>query len=1660
MTRGLHATFVALWLGAFALPAAAAVTIEVNLPRDQIRIETVDGVVQVHVAADRFEPLADAGWPALPFRVVAVLLPQGTDVASFTVNSRGDLAIAAAPNFAAAGRAVSVDGAAATSSPPVAPAASGGVFPGERARLLGVGTLHGYTIASFAVFPLRVANGELVWSERLELRVETNASTRPTVTLERRRSDVRERARAEIVSLVENPQALDAYVFNDVEVAKRRGGFQATPFPSLEGSPVDYLIVTPDSLATAYQALADFKTKKGVPTVVRTMEWIRANTRNGADPQETIRNFVIEAYAKWGITYLLLGGDTEQVPARFAWSGFYDGGRSLPADMYFGCLDGDWNSEHDSVFGEELPAGNDWPDLYAEVYVGRLPTRSVAEVSLMTSKIIAYETPSVAAYTNSVLFLAEVLFPMNWSPPQAVTLNGADLTEPVYLDNPLLQSPGMSVTRMYETSDLFPGSVPENKTAAMAALNAGYNHVIHVGHGFRFTMSVGTASIQNSDADLLVNGNKLSCLYFLNCSGVAYDYPCLAEHFLRNPNGGAISAVGANESAFPNASANYMDEYYHLLFTQNVYHAGETFARSRLPRTALAILGDNIDLWTHYIYSLLADPELPMWNGSAATIAVTHTGSVNKGQNSILVTVTSGGNPVSGAKVCLSKGEEDYEIGLTNGLGQATIPFRAETNGVIDVAVTGRNLRRYSGTINVGGTGAYLAITAITIDDDGAGGTSGNGNGVIDGGETVDLHITVRNNGTAATAGIVDAVLRSSDPGVVLVDTTATAGGAVGASQSVLLTGGMRVAFDETLADEHAVPFKLAIKDNGVITWNDSFNKEVHVPIMGKVRLRIDDTVTGNGNGIVEAGEQFKLFVDMKNFGTGSFPGGITIISDIDAAFGFSDSVDTYGVIPSMSSGENQSGFVLTENSVSAAHRLGFFIADTFGRVYADTLELRPPLPPSSLVINPSLGSDRLQLTWAQSTSLDRAHYRVYRATAPGGPFTLATTDPVAHALFVDVGLAPNTIYYYRGTTLDAAGNESAVSATVSGSTNPKQLVGWPQPLALETAASVAVGDLNGDGDLEVVVVANKVYAWHHDGAELVDGDGDPQTWGVISSLGGASWVSHPALGRIDNLPGLDIVASSRDTKQVFVFNANGQVAPGWPRTLENTIRAGMVVGDINDDGLNEVIAVDESGVVYVFNRNGTEFIDGDANPATQGVFFRMQLPMTFNYSTPCVADVDNDGKDEIIVGSQNSRVYVLNDNATVSPGWPYVLSTPIAGSPAVGDVDANGDLEIVVFETVGNLRVLNHDGTQQMNQFFANGSPPLFFNPSPVLGNVQGDGKLEIFVPTKAGKVHGIQSNGVPLAGWPVTYSTTAIYTESSPVIVDVDNNGTCDVVLGDESQYIRAWQLNGQVLAGFPLATDDAMRGVPTVTDLDRDGSVDLVAAGWDKTVHVWDFVGGWNAAKALWPRFHANLHNNGRLNYVVPTPVGGVSFSFARAARGVALQWIVPDAVGGELSLSRAEVAGRETGTFARVSPALAISADGLVRWVDATVEEGERYAYRLESSEGTVIHETGTVYVPVRTASLGQNYPNPFNPTTRIEYRLPESSPGAKTHVSVVVYDVRGAKVRELVNGEQSPGKHAVDWDGRNDAGETVGSGVYFYRMRASGFSGVRKMVLLK
>ncbi|HVP36362.1 MAG TPA: T9SS type A sorting domain-containing protein, partial [Terriglobales bacterium] len=86
---------------------------------------------------------------------------------------------------------------------------------------------------------------------------------------------------------------------------------------------------------------------------------------------------------------------------------------------------------------------------------------------------------------------------------------------------------------------------------------------------------------------------------------------------------------------------------------------------------------------------------------------------------------------------------------------------------------------------------------------------------------------------------------------------------------------------------------------------------------------------------------------------------------------------------------------------------------------------------------------------------------------------------------------------------------------------------------------------------------------------------------------------------------------------------------------------------------------------------------------------------------------------------------------------------------------------------------------------------------------------------------------------------------------------------------------------------------------------------------------------------------------------------------------------------------------------------------------------------------------------------QNYPNPFNPFTTIEYYLPKPA-----HVSLCIYNILGQKVKTLLDEYQSPGIRRTIWDGKDERGNSVTSGIYFYKLAAPEFSEVKKMLLIK
>ena len=131
------------------------------------------------------------------------------------------------------------------------------------------------------------------------------------------------------------------------------------------------------------------------------------------------------------------------------------------------------------------------------------------------------------------------------------------------------------------------------------------------------------------------------------------------------------------------------------------------------------------------------------------------------------------------------------------------------------------------------------------------------------------------------------------------------------------------------------------------------------------------------------------------------------------------------------------------------------------------------------------------------------------------------------------------------------------------------------------------------------------------------------------------------------------------------------------------------------------------------------------------------------------------------------------------------------------------------------------------------------------------------------------------------------------------------------------------------------------------------------------------------------------------------------------------------------------------------------------LDAFADEENVYVADLYSlmifhtSFGTDVEEEVDDEIVSTDLVLYQNYPNPFNLETRIQYHLSNPS-----RVELTIYNLIGQKVKVLVDEFQTPGTKSVTWDGLNAAGQTLASGIYFYKLNAGDFIEIKKMILIK
>ncbi|MCJ7497720.1 MAG: T9SS type A sorting domain-containing protein, partial [candidate division Zixibacteria bacterium] len=151
-----------------------------------------------------------------------------------------------------------------------------------------------------------------------------------------------------------------------------------------------------------------------------------------------------------------------------------------------------------------------------------------------------------------------------------------------------------------------------------------------------------------------------------------------------------------------------------------------------------------------------------------------------------------------------------------------------------------------------------------------------------------------------------------------------------------------------------------------------------------------------------------------------------------------------------------------------------------------------------------------------------------------------------------------------------------------------------------------------------------------------------------------------------------------------------------------------------------------------------------------------------------------------------------------------------------------------------------------------------------------------------------------------------------------------------------------------------------------------------------------------------------------------------------------------------------------SFAQLYPAVgATNSDIYFTWQDNRRAKGWDIYAKVVDWNWTDVGDEQNAGLPNRF-ELSQNHPNPFNPTTTIPFRVGSSwfMVHSSTHTSLIIYNILGQKVRTLVDEEKLPGSYQVIWDGRDDSGKEVTSGIYFYQLKTENYTETKKMVLLR
>ncbi|MDP6529500.1 MAG: FG-GAP-like repeat-containing protein, partial [Gemmatimonadota bacterium] len=934
--------------------------------------------------------------------------------------------------------------------------------------------------------------------------------------------------------------------------------------------------------------------------------------------------------------------------------------------------------------------------------------------------------------------------------------------------------------------------------------------------------------------------------------------------------------------------------------------------------------------------SFLGFPTLSLHRGEPGTLRVDHPTvlSARRAPFPVRVTGAEDGLPVEGARVCLSKGDEDYAFGTTDETGRVLFQFRPEHHGVADLVVTAPGRVPYDAALPVNASASAHLVSA-----------GWRGVGATGSGGEWRVQLAVENAGRVASPG-GSVSLSAAGEGVVVMDGAGSV--SVVAPGDTAWTTAFTLRSAACATDGDRLPVLLdGEPGSGLTSEPYLLSAELAEVVIAGMEIR--------------GGRILPL---LENRGSGS--SGV-LFASLTVAAGEGSVAEGEVTAGRLAPGEE----VLLEPGFSASGPSGVtFRLDvecSRGTRVTRIVNLSPPAGASAASSSPR--PESAVLSWTSGPSGDTAGYRILL------PGRRGWRDAFGHLLrqgsVAEIPLPAGSRSAFAVIAVDSSGLASPDTAFGEARSNDPLLPGWPQRLDSVVGPTPLVpADLDGDGLPEIVLgsmwPSNAVHVFRASGSEWVDGDADPATAGHFGTTGGRVNAA-PLVVDLDGDGRGEIVAASYDG---FVYawrtdgaNAAPDPVPGWPVFHAATgLRSSPVAADVDGDGLPEIVTVAHDGRIRALEADGS-LVPGWPRVTGRGG----------TGSTPAVADLDGDGRDDVVVSGTDSLLYALSGSGEDLPGWPVAMGAEGLASPVLADLDGDGTLEVIAPDEDGRIhafRLSDGDGDGVADScpgWPVSGASSEATIPSPAVADLDGDGFPEVIANANR-RVCAWRADGTPLPGWPIPAAGNAA---NSPVVADLDGDGRLDVLVGRTDGTLTAHAPDGTVVPGWPWSFTEIPWATPAVADMDGDGDLDVLIGADDGRVRIVDAPGSAAYGTAPWPVYHGGADLAGvyrPLSDATALPPAGTSDSpavlslaspFPNPFRDqTLLRFALPET--GPVTLTLHDVAGRRVACL--LDERLLPSGDHSVVWDGHAARGGRtapgvyfvRLALRGESESVRIVH----------------------------------------------------------------------------------------------------------